>query len=201
MWCPRSRRGLALSLRWSEGKPLRILDFDTECRPLSYIGSEWTSAEITAIAASWADRKHVKVWLLELGKDVEAMLREFATWYDAADCVTGHAIRRHDLPLLSGAMLEYGLPPLKAKLTIDTYSDLRKRKDLSASQESLGRMYGLGWPKEHMSQPEWREANRLTPEGLKHTKRRVAGDVRQHKELRLKLQQTRMLKAPRVWVP
>jgi hypothetical protein len=52
-----------------------------------------------------------------------------------------------------------------------------------------------------MSQPEWREANRLTPEGLKHTKRRVAGDVRQHKELRLRLQQTRMLKAPRVWVP
>jgi hypothetical protein len=190
-----------LSLRWSEGKPLRILDFDTECRPLSYIGSEWTSAEITAIAASWADRKHVKVWLLELGKDVEAMLREFATWYDAADCVTGHAIRRHDLPLLSGAMLEYGLPPLRAKLTIDTYSDLRKRKDLSASQESLGRMYGLGWPKEHMSQPEWREANRLTPEGLKHTKRRVAGDVRQHKELRLKLQKHGMLKAPRVWCP
>jgi hypothetical protein len=59
----------------------------------------------------------------------------------------------------------------------------------------------LGWPKEHMSQPEWREANRLTPWGLKHTKRRVAGDVRQHKELRLRLQQGRMLKAPRVWSP
>jgi hypothetical protein len=86
-------------------------------------------------------------------------------------------------------------------LTIDTYSDLRKRKDLSASQESLGRMYGLGWQKEHMSQPEWREANRLTPLGLKETKRRVRGDVRQHKELRLKLQKHGMLKAPRVWCP
>jgi hypothetical protein len=188
-----------VDLKWSEPKQLRILDFDTECRPLSYIGSEWTSAEITAIAASWVDRKYVKVWLLELGKDVEAMLREFATWYDAADIVTGHFIRKHDLPLLSGAMLEYGLPPLRAKLTIDTYADLRKRKDLSASQESLGRMFGLGWPKEHMSQPEWREANRLTPQGLAHTKRRVRGDVRQHKALREALTEAGALKAPRMW--
>ncbi len=188
------------NLRWTEGKPLRTLDFDIENRPLSYAGNDWTTCEVTAIAASWVGSKQIRSWLLGQDDPVE-MLEAFVKLYDRADCVTGHYIRKHDLPILNGAMLEYGLPPLSAKLTHDTKIDMLKKRDMSASQESLGRMYGLGWPKEHMSQPEWREANRLTPKGLKETKRRVVGDVRQHKELRLRLLEAGMLHPPRMWYP
>ena len=31
-------------------RPLRVLDFDIENRPLSYLGSDFTTAEVTAIA-------------------------------------------------------------------------------------------------------------------------------------------------------
>lgn len=187
-------------LRWTDGQPLRVLDFDLENRPLSYAGPDWTTAEITAIAASWADQNRVRCWLL--GKhDPEEMLRGFLALYDEADCVTGHYIRKHDLPILNGALMEYGLPPLSQKLTSDTKLDMVKKKDMSASQESLAGMYGLSYRKEHMSQPMWREANRLTPGGLKETRRRVTGDVKQHKQLRLRMLEAGVLGPPRVWSP
>lgn len=95
---------------------LKILDFDIENRPLAYLGMDYTSAEITAIGAAWHGTTAVRVWLL--GRDDPAeMLAEFREWYDAADVVTGHYIREHDLPVINGAMLEYELPPLDAKLT------------------------------------------------------------------------------------
>jgi hypothetical protein len=50
-----------------------------------------------------------------------------------------------------------------------------------------------------MSQPDWREANRLTPAGLKETRRRVIGDVKQHKNLRDKLLEVGALGAPKMW--
>lgn len=187
-------------MRWTEGKPLRWLDFDLENRPLSYAGNDWTTAEVTAIAASWLDQKKVHCWLL--GRDdPETMLREFVELYNEAGGVTGHYIRKHDLPILNGALLEYGMPPLGAKLTCDTCLDLVKKKDMSASQESLSEMYGLSHPKEHMSQPKWREANRLTEAGLKETRRRVVGDVKQHKALRAHMLEAGVLGAPKVWTP
>jgi hypothetical protein len=115
--------------------------------------------------------------------------------------VTGHYLRKHDLPMLSGALLEFGLGTLTPKLCSDTCLDLVKHKDLSGSQEALAGMYGLPRHKHHMSQPQWREANRLTPKGLRETRKRVADDVRQHKLLRERLVAAGALKAPRVWVP
>ena len=187
-------------LYWTKGHPLRWLDFDIENRPLSYLGSDFTTAEVTAIAASWADEKKVHCWAL--GEvTAEEMLLGFTALYSRADGVTGHYIRKHDLPIVNGALLELGLPLLTAKLTCDTKMDLVRRKDLSASQESLGEMYGLTHPKEHMSQPKWRKANRLTPEGIKETRRRVIGDVRQHKSLRVALLNAGALKSPSTWRP
>lgn len=187
-------------LTWTEPKQLRVLDFDLENRPLSYAGSDWTTAEVTAIAASWLGQERVHCWAL--GEvDTEEMLTRFVSLYNEADCVTGHFIRKHDLPILNGALLEAGLPLLSAKLTSDTYLDLTRRKDLSASQESLGEMFGVTHPKEHMSQPQWRKANRLTPEGIRETKRRVRGDVRQHKLLRAHLLSIGALKPPKTWIP
>ena len=99
-------------LKWRDGKTLRVLDFDIENRPLSYLGMDYTTGEVTAIAASWEGKQHVWVKLLGRNTALE-MLAGFAELYNQADIVTGHYIRKHDLPVLNGAMLEHGLPPLR----------------------------------------------------------------------------------------
>lgn len=187
-------------MTWRTVRELKVLDFDLENRPLTYLGSDFTTAEVTAIAAGWTDQKRVYCWAL--GEcSTEEMLTGFREMFDKADVVTGHYIRKHDLPILNGALLEAGLPTLGAKLTSDTKLDLVKRKDISAGQEALAGMYGLWAHKHHMSQPQWREANRLTPAGIKQTRKRVIDDVRQHKQLRARLIEAGALKPPRRWVP
>jgi hypothetical protein len=186
-------------LRWSKGPELRWLDFDIENRPLSYAG-DWTTAEVTAIAAGWADEKKVRCWALGEVEGPE-MLERFFELYDQADGVTGHYIRKHDLPILNGALMEVGLPTLGRKLTSDTCLDLIRRKDISRSQAALADLYGVEAPKVGMSQKDWRAANRLTPEGIAGTKGRVIGDVHQHKALRVALHRAGALGAPRVWYP
>lgn len=178
----------------------RWLDWDIENRPLSYNGPDYTTAEITAIAAGWVDEKKVHCWALGEVSALE-MLTGFRELCEEADGLTGHNIRRHDLPITNGAMLEHGLPPLPPKLTCDTYADLTRRKELSASQASLAEMLGVPEAKYGMSQPAWREANRLTPEGVALTRRRVIDDVVQHRALRERLIERRLLREPRVWSP
>lgn len=177
-----------------------VLDFDLENRPLAYLGPDFTTGEITAIAWSWEDEDAVEVRLL--GRDdPRAMLRDFLDRYNGADMVTGHYILGHDLPVLNGALLEYGLPLLGPKYVSDTKVHLKKRKYLSASQESLAGMLGLGQEKDHLSNPMWREANRLTPAGLEFTRSRVVHDVIQHKALRQRLLAAGALKPPTLWCP
>jgi hypothetical protein len=178
----------------------RILDFDIENRPLSYLGGDFTTAEITAIAWGWTDSKDVEVRLL--GEvDYETMLTDFVKAYDEADIVTGHYIRNHDLPHINGALLESGFAPLSAKRTSCTKNDLVRRTGVSASQESLADMLGVKSSKEHMTQRDWRTANRLLPKGLERTKTRVVNDVIQHKQLRERLIEEGYLRPPKVWKP
>jgi hypothetical protein len=182
-------------------RPLRILDFDIENRPLSYWYDDRPTAEVTAIAASWSTNPQ-DVWVYLLGRDNPRYgLMTFAELYDEADIVTGHYIRKHDLPILNGAMLEAGLPPLGSKLTIDTKLDLVTQGDLPATQEHLAEMFGVSKPKFHMTQMMWRESNRLTREGLKLTETRVTDDVIQHSELRTVLAKQGLLGSPKVWRP
>jgi DNA polymerase elongation subunit (family B) len=181
-------------------RPARILDFDIENRPLSYLGSDFTTADITAIAAGWSDEDEVKVWALgEVSQ--KKMLTEFVKLYNQADIVTGHFIRDHDLPHINASLMELGLDSLSEKLTSCTKRDLIKRKGISASQESLGAMVGLDAPKVHMSQVDWREANRLTKVGIAKTKERVSGDIVQHKQLREALVARNWLRPPKMWKP
>ena len=183
-------------------RKLRILDFDIENRPLSYLGQDYTTAEITAIA--WCfDGEPATMTCVLLGRDdPEQMLREFVKRYDAADMVTGHYIRMHDLPIINGALVERGLPCLADKLTCDTKLDLVKKGPvISASQENLCAMLGLRKPKVHMNTVMWREANRLTPAGLKLTAERAIGDVLQHMELRHALVARDLLSEPKTWRP
>jgi hypothetical protein len=182
-----------------QSRPTRVLDFDIENRPLSYLGSDFTTAEVTAIAWAWTDRPHdVRVYLL--GETaLPAILEKFVTAYAFADLVTGHYVRGHDLPMVNGALMEYGMPALADKLVHDTKLDLMRVKGLSRSQESLAAMLRLHQQKESMNQSQWRAANRLTPEGLAEVRRRVSGDVAQHIALRRELLALGYLGPPRMW--
>lgn len=179
---------------------LRILDFDIENRPLSYLGMDFTTADITAIAASWVGEAKVHVWLLGPQTTAE-ILEGFVALYDQADIVTGHYIRNHDLPHVNGALIEAGMRTLSPKLTSDTKNDLVRRKGISVSQESLGDILDVPAAKVHMSQKKWRAGNRLTSEGIEETRKRVVGDVRQHKQMRQALLDAHLLKPPRTWAP
>jgi hypothetical protein len=180
---------------------VKVLDFDIENRPLSYWYDGNCTSEITAIAASWVGEDHVYCWLLGPEEDGEDILWNFCDLYDQADIVTGHYIRKHDLPIINGALMEYGMHSLSPKYTQDTKMDLVKRGGLSMSQEALAAMFRIPAPKVHMTQQMWRDANRLTQEGLELTRERVVGDIIQHKQLREELLKRGLLKAPRLWKP
>ena len=182
-------------------RPMRVLDFDVEARPLHWINDEYVSKEITAIAWAWCDEPDHVVSVLLGEWPAEAMLTAFRAAYDQADMVTGHYIRGYDLPMLNGAMTEYELPPLDKKLTQDTKLDLVKRAGLSGSQENIGSMLGLAHDKVSMNQTRWRAANRLTPEGLAIVRQRVVGDVQQHIEMRTRLLELGYLGNAVLWKP
>jgi len=129
------------------------------------------------------------------------MLTDFTAAYNAAGMVTGHYIRKHDLPIINGALMEFGLPLLGPKLTCDTKLDMVKKSDIPATQEHLAHMFGIKAQKLHVTQAMWREANRLTPEGIALTEKRVTMDVKQHMQLRKAMLKAEALKAPKVWRP
>lgn len=176
----------------------RVLDFDLENRPLSYLGSDFTTAEVTAIAWAWAGSGRVTVRLLG-DHTLPDILAEFVEVYQQADMVTGHYITGHDLPMLNGALMECRMAPLPDKLVSDTKTHLIRSKGLSLSQESLGAMFRLDHQKVQMNQSKWRAANRLTKAGLAEVRQRVTGDVRQHMDLRNELLAAGYLAAPQMW--
>ena len=186
-------------------KRLRILDIDIENRPLSYLGKDFTTADITAIASSFVGSSEITVWLLGIDGgnwsigETQAMLLGFRDLYDHADIVTGHFIRKHDLQYLNWAMIEAGLDQLDPKQTQDTYLDCPPGHYASKGQENLAQMLGVKANKVHMTQQDWREANRLMPKGIEKVRTRVVGDVRQHKELRVKMLERGLLGRTKVW--
>jgi hypothetical protein len=189
-----------MRLRLRSVGPLHTLDFDIENRPLSYLGMDFTTADITAIAGSWVGEKKVDVRCL--GEvTTQEMLAWFVDLYNQADLVTGHYIRKHDLPIINGALMEFGMAPLSEKLTSDTKLDMLKRSGISASQESIADMLSVPAPKVQMSQAKWRSANRLTAEGIAETRTRVVGDIRQHKQMRQAMLDAGILGPPRMWYP
>lgn len=186
-------------------RPLRILDLDTECRPLSWYGMDWNSKEITAIATRFLDRQTTKFFAIHPSQDWEGelqrMLEAFLVEYNQADIVTGHFIRGFDLPLINGALFEVGMPPLPGKEAHDTKIDLIRFSGHSKSQENLGALLKLEHDKIGMTQAEWRLANRLSKHGIRRTKERVCGDVEQHIELRGQLLRRGYLNPPKYWSP
>jgi DNA polymerase elongation subunit (family B) len=182
---------------------LRILDFDIETRKVGFFQAGKFSpdgCEPTAIAASWVGEKKVSAWL-QPELSVPEMLAEFVRLYDQADLVTGHYVRKFDLPILNGALLEHGLPLLSEKRVCDTKCDLVTKGGLSSSQENLGAMLKLADSKYHMNDHRWRASTRLDPAGIEEARKRAVSDVRQHKQLRLALLAAGALRPPREWRP
>jgi hypothetical protein len=179
----------------------RVLDFDCESRPTGWIGRDRVSAEVTAIAWAWPrGPRPGRVRCRLLGEyTADEMLADFVEEYAAADVVTGHNVRAFDLPLLNAELLRAGLPPLPDVMVQDTWADLVKRRDMSASQKNLAEALGVRAKKLTMSQAGWAEANALTDAGLLRVRRRVVGDVRQHVELRARMLDVGLLGPPRRW--
>lgn len=183
-------------------KELRTLDFDIENRPLSYLGMDFTTADVTAIAAGWVGEEDVWVGLQTKSQSsLPRLLKKFRSMWEEADVVTGHYILKHDIGHIQGALIEFDLPLLGPKLVSDTKIHLKKFTGLSKSQENLGHMFELTAPKYHMNTPMWREANRLSKEGMELTKARVVEDVVMHKEMRAKLIKLGLLNPPTLWRP
>ena len=183
----------------------RILDFDIENRPLAYWYDGNTTAEITAIGWAFYDEPVIHSRLLLPPPKHETsmlkMLKAFRRAYDKADIVTGHFIRVHDLPIINSHMIEFGLPPLDAKMSSDTKIDLIRHGQMSASQLALSAMLDVKAPKPRMTNLRWRDANRLTPDGMVLARERVEGDVKQHMELRAAMLRDGLLKPPSLWSP
>ena len=186
-------------MRLVESGSRKVLGFDIENRPLSYWYGDVTTSEITAIAWSWNDPKKVEVRALP-EVTPEEMLAEFRDAYESADLVTGHYIRRHDLPLVNAGLMEYGMPILPSKKTSDTKLDLARRAGTPATLEHLADMLGVKGKKYGMSQQMWRKANRLTdPEAIEYTKKRVSSDVVLQILVRNELLRLKLLKTPSFW--
>jgi hypothetical protein len=188
-------------MNWKTVRKLRVLDFDTECRPMHY--SEWRSEDqITAIAWGWVGEKQIHHAILEQDlSNEQKMLGQFLKAYCEADMVTGHYIERHDLPLLNDHCMRFGWPLLDRKLTQDTKTLLPKVKGLGLSQENLATLYRLDKKKHHMNGRKWAMSNTLSPEGREEAFKRVTSDVAQHKELRAAVIERGYMKPPREWRP
>lgn len=190
-------------------RTLKVLDFDCECRPLAWYGGDFVTKQPTAIA--WkvvGSRGTPSVAVIgesdrssRVLDEERAMLEAFRKAFDDADVVTGHYIRGFDLPLLDGALMRLGSPPLGKKLSQDTKLDLAKAQGISKSQENLGAMFELKHPKVPMNTTKWAEANMLLPEGIELTRKRAVGDVAQHIEMRERMLERDYLRAPVLWSP
>lgn len=183
---------------------LQVLDLDIETRRIGFHnGGRFNpdGCEPVIIAAAW-DGEPVQTWSLRprwSERDARRMMAAFRKLWDEADVVTGHYIRKFDLPILNGALLEWGMAPLSQKATVDTKLDLLDVAGLSQSQENLSALKDLEESKFHMNDNWWRKVARLTPEGLALAEERVVTDVKQHQALRVSLRQ--WIKPPTTWRP
>lgn len=187
-----------------EGQQLRVLDLDIETRRIGFHNAGRFApdgCEPVILAAAWDGSDEVLTVSLKprwSERDAKRIVRTFRDLYEEADMVTGHYIAKFDLPILNGACLEWGLPPLGQKLILDTKLDLPNVAGLSLSQENLSALKELTESKFHMNDNWWRKVARLTPEGLMLATERVVSDVFQHRALRDALAE--WLK-PSVWSP
>lgn len=178
-------------------RALRVLDFDIEARAIGYGDPDWVPQEITAIAWSWVGEEHVECVLRTAG--VKRMLSRFVRAYADADVVTGHNIRRFDLPLLNAELLRNGLCALAAKQTQDTLREIVRTKGMKRDQDNLLKLFRIEEEKLPLSWQDWQSA--YEEKGWPVIRERVIGDVRGHKLMRAEMLTRGWLKPARLWSP
>jgi hypothetical protein len=180
-------------------RSLDIVYFDMEAQPGHWIGGDYVSKLVTAVA--WAHGDKDPLVLTHYDSSLEQMASALAWHLERADIVVGHYIRAFDLPLLNGALLRAGAQPLPRILTVDTKLDLLKAHGRSKSQENLGASLGLENPKVKLSLTDWEGFNTLDPRYKDEGIERVIGDVKQNRELHRKLVDLGWIGPPRAWEP
>jgi hypothetical protein len=184
-------------------KRLRIIDIDVECKPGHWIGGDFVSKILTAVAWKWLDDPGSPTSQVEVLTHYEhspsEMAEAIAEVITEADIVAGHYIRGFDLPLVNGNLLRAGSLPLDPVLAHDTKLDLTKAHGRSLSQKNLAAAIGVEAPKVDVNLTEWEAFNSVEPWAKSRGIERVAGDVIQNIEMRDRLLDIGWLGRPRVW--
>lgn len=180
----------------------RLLDFDLETVAAGFADPEWVPQTITAWAHTW-DGNHVEVATLAVADfyNLNARRQFLAPLREAirqADILTGHNITRFDLPVLNADLMRVGLDPLDPVLVQDTIR-LPKSKGFKKGQDVLSDVLGVKARKQAMNWAEWAAGYASADHAL--IRDRVAGDVRQHVELRQRMLEAGWLQPPRMWKP
>jgi hypothetical protein len=202
-----------VSVLAAPSRPLTVLDFDFESKPLWFWWDKptavITSLSYMASEGGVIDHDTLRSEVAPLGTR-----QAYADWVEHVahllagyDILTGHNIDRFDLPLLQAQLMRSGMPGLPQLRTQDTMR-LPKRRDMSISQESLINYDSLeaacpiGIPiyKQHLSIPEWEDAALGWDEKGILTERPTS-DVHGHAHLREVLIAKGYLAAPKLWKP
>lgn len=168
-----------------------------------YADPSWVPDKITCISWSFVGSDEVRVEICGKRGYFEsaprrAMIEKFLPDFHRADIVTGHHILRFDLPVLNAECMRLGLPPLEAKMVQDTMR-LPKAKGFKKGQDVLSDLVGTRSKKLPLNWQEWQAA--YEEDGWTTIIARCAGDVEQHKQLRVALAERGLLKPPRMWNP
>jgi DNA polymerase elongation subunit (family B) len=156
---------------------------------------------VTAWAYSWGDGIVVDALPVRSFYDVEARRRFLEPLYAAigqADVVTGHNLLRFDLPILQAEAMRLGMPSLEPVLVQDTIR-MPRAKGFKKGQDNLGVLLDVPAEKLALNFQQWADA--YAEPDLWTVKDRVAGDVRQHMQIREAMKQRGWLSAPRKWSP
>ena len=162
---------------------------------------DWVPQTVTAWACSWADSDEVEFGLLPAAdlyslERRRVFLEPLVERILSADVLTGHNIRRFDMPVLQAECLRLGLPLVGPVLTQDTIR-LPKSKGFKKGQDVMSVLLGVPLPKKSLNYQEWQDA--YAEPDMATVRERVVGDVLQHKQLRLRMMERGWLEAPRMW--
>lgn len=188
-------------MRLTQSSQLRILDFDLETLAAGFADPDWVPQKITVAAWSWVGSDKVESLFTDKDgffsrKIRRERLQPLVEAISEADVVTGHNIVRFDLKVLNAECFRCDLPMLRPVRTQDTIQ-LPKSKGLKKGQDDLSVIVGGRLKKKTMNWAEWEEAYEqdLWPGIIE----RCETDITQHKELRQKLLERSVLRAPSVW--
>lgn len=160
-------------------KVLRGLVFDIENKPGTYGPGDYTHPKVTALGWAYLDNPEISSHCFRRN-DPQYMMDGawyFRKFWDEADFVVGHNIRRHDRKILDGLYTALGLPLLAPKKMVDTYLDMPKMAGLSRSLENLADRWNCPIRKMHLSEYDWERAYDGIPESVEKMRQRVETDV------------------------